>query len=95
MHEGKTGYFRYIKPVRRQNSDWGICISIYACNYWKMERKACINYNYGKKNRWKEKPRNKKYSLVRSIVGIIGRGVFVLSVHIITGERILNQMDSK
>lgn len=23
MHEEKTGYFRYIKPVRRQNSDWG------------------------------------------------------------------------
>lgn len=34
MHEEKTGYFRYIKPVRRQNSDWGgISISIHACHY--------------------------------------------------------------
>lgn len=46
-------------------------------------------------NRCKEKSKNKKYSLVRGVVGIIGRRVFVLSVHIITGERILNHMDSK
>lgn len=72
----RLGYFRYIKPVIRQNSDWGIYISIYACNYCKkLQRKkhALIKVRImtGKEklqNRCKEKSRNKKCSLVISIV---------------------------
>jgi len=39
MHEEKMDYFSHIKPVRRQNSDWGdLHIHTCACNYRNVER---------------------------------------------------------
>lgn len=43
----------------------------------------------------KERSRKERLSLVGGVAGVIRRGIWVLCVHIVAGERILNQMDSK
>lgn len=47
MHEEKIGYFRYIKPVRRQSSEWGGDEGIHACMSLLLNPKQAVHYSHG------------------------------------------------
>lgn len=82
MHEEKSGYFRYIKTVRRQNSDWGD-YRIHACMPLLRNSKEAMHYSHGS--------HGARYSQVWCAVGSIS----ILPVHVKTGKLILDQKDSK
>lgn len=91
MHEEKTGYFRYIKPVRRQNSDWGGLAYPYMHVITEKFKGAHTLFTL---NPWREEG-NRRYSQVWRAVGISGRRTPILSAHIKTGKLILDQRDGK
>lgn len=92
MHEEKTGYFRYIKPVRRQNSDWGGGLAYPYMHV--ITEKFKGNHALFTLNPWCEEG-NRRYSQVWCAAGICWRRTPILSVHIETGELILDQRCDK
>lgn len=79
MHEEKTGYFRYIKPVRIPN--WGGDYRIHACMSLLRNSKAAVHYSEG----------GSCCECRNSQAGSVS--VSISSAHVDAGELILDQRD--